>query len=194
MDRKAIQEQRKRGYFIDAAKKIIREEGMENLTVKKVADLAGFAPGTLYNYFSDINELLYVCAGDLWKECRDYVLEKAHDIKDIKKRIIGFSIAYSEFFINNPNVFELMFLRNFEELLKTAPAAPEVALLLNKTLYEAAENGLIPAEKINLIDNLIGSSIHGVLLFYLKKRTGANESEILHLIESQVDYVLEISK
>ena len=33
-----------------------------------MADLAGFAPGTLYNYFADLNTLLSYCV------CKEYVL------------------------------------------------------------------------------------------------------------------------
>ncbi|MFW6264660.1 MAG: TetR/AcrR family transcriptional regulator [Bacillota bacterium] len=190
LDRKAIQEQRKRGYFIEAAKKIIREEGVEKLTVKKVADLAGFAPGTLYNYFADINELLYFCAGDFWEECRDNVFAKEDKSKDLKRSISEFSKAYTEYFINNPNIFELMFLKDFNEFIKEAPEPPEVAIQLHNILKKGAKEGLILEDKLEVIEELIGNSIHGLLLFYIKKRSNASKEEILKLIEEEIDFLL----
>ena len=53
MDKKEIQRQRMMKYFIEAGKQIILEEGVKNVTVRKVADLAGYSYATLYNYFED---------------------------------------------------------------------------------------------------------------------------------------------
>ncbi|MEJ6951580.1 TetR/AcrR family transcriptional regulator [Natronospora cellulosivora (SeqCode)] len=193
MDRKSIQEQRKRGYFIEAAKKLIQEEGVDNITVKKIADLAGFAPATLYNYFSDIDELFYVCAYDFWDECMIFVQTRAKD-KKLENKIVDFSKAYAEFFINNPNIFELLFLKDFEAFKKEAIKPPEVALLLQKTLITAVEEGLISEEKLFILENIIGSSIHGLLLFYIRRRTDANKEQIIQLVEEQVSYVLNSCK
>ncbi len=188
MDRKAIQEQRKKGYFIEAAKKIINEEGISNLTVKKVADLAGFASATLYNYFTDLNDLFTYCSRDYWEECKEYVVKTAVDNNGIKEKIITSSRSYCEYFINNPNAFELIFLKDFDEIPEESP---EVVLLLIKILHEGVEAGLIPEKRLKMIENLLSSSMHGVLLFFIKKRTVASKKEVLELIEEEAEYILE---
>lgn len=38
-------------YFVDATAEIIEEEGVENVTIRKVADRAGYNSATIYNYF-----------------------------------------------------------------------------------------------------------------------------------------------
>ncbi|MFW6264962.1 MAG: TetR/AcrR family transcriptional regulator [Bacillota bacterium] len=187
MDKKIIQEQRKKGYFIEAARKIIKEEGIRNLTVKKVADLAGFASGTLYNYFSDLNDLYVHCADEFWEECKDYVLAVEDNSSD-KKQIISSTRAYCEYFIDNPNVFELIFLLDFDSLPEKSP---EVVLMLIKALQDGVESGLIPEQRLKMVENLISSSIHGLLLFIIKKRTKATKSEVLALVEEEVNYILE---
>lgn len=48
------------GYFIDAANQIIENEGIESVTIRKVADIAGYNSATLYNYFNDLNHLLFL--------------------------------------------------------------------------------------------------------------------------------------
>lgn len=45
-------------YFIEATLKIIEEEGAENLTIRKVSDLADYNSATLYNFFSSPDKLL----------------------------------------------------------------------------------------------------------------------------------------
>ena len=48
---KDIQTERLLRYFLDAAKNIIKSEGLDALTVRSVADKAGYSYGTLYNYY-----------------------------------------------------------------------------------------------------------------------------------------------
>ena len=58
--RQELKEKQKRVMisFIQAAKELIRAQGVENLTVRKVAAKAGYNVATLYNYFEDMEELI----------------------------------------------------------------------------------------------------------------------------------------
>lgn len=60
--RKDIQRIRMWQYFIDAATEVIEEEGMENVTIRKVADLAGYTSSTAYNYFEDLSHMKFFAA------------------------------------------------------------------------------------------------------------------------------------
>ena len=53
MERKKIQEERIRGYFIQATKEILKGEGLSALSVRNIADRAGYSYATLYNYFKE---------------------------------------------------------------------------------------------------------------------------------------------
>ncbi len=43
---------------IQAATNVLEDEGGENLTARRIAKAIGYAPGTLYNVFADLDELL----------------------------------------------------------------------------------------------------------------------------------------
>ncbi len=58
MSRKEIQRNRTRKYFIEACEQIIASDGLEGVTLRKVADLAGYNSATLYNYFDSLEHLL----------------------------------------------------------------------------------------------------------------------------------------
>lgn len=45
-------------YFIEAAEKIMDEEGLDKVTIRKVSDLAGYNSATLYNYFTNRDHLV----------------------------------------------------------------------------------------------------------------------------------------
>lgn len=191
MDKKEIQQKRKKKYFLEGAKEIIREEGIKELTVKKVAARAGFAPGTLYNYFSDLEELFHDCALDFWEECRIYVKERTGESNSIKQEIIDFSKAYCDFFIVNPHVFELIFLQDIEYFKEVEPEAPQVAREMTKLFHEGKKNNLMTEEKRKLIENILGYSIHGMLLFHIKNRRKLTRKEFNEFIEKQIEFLLD---
>lgn len=56
--KKEIQNERKIRYFVEAVWEIEDTEGVEAVTARKVADLAGYNVATLYNYFENLNHLL----------------------------------------------------------------------------------------------------------------------------------------
>lgn len=51
LDKKFKQRVRMIKYFIDATIEIIEKEGYEGVTIRKVADIAGYNSATIYNYF-----------------------------------------------------------------------------------------------------------------------------------------------
>ncbi|SDH97712.1 transcriptional regulator, TetR family [Alteribacillus persepolensis] len=57
--RKEIQRKRMWGYFLNAATEVIENEGMERVTIRKIADKAGFTSSTAYNYFKDLSHLKF---------------------------------------------------------------------------------------------------------------------------------------
>ena len=53
-----IKANRVKSYFIEAAKEIIIKEGPENVSVRKIANLSGYSYGSIYNYYTELNELM----------------------------------------------------------------------------------------------------------------------------------------
>lgn len=44
-------------YFIEATEKLIEEDGLDGLSIRKIAAEAGYNSATIYNYFSDLEHL-----------------------------------------------------------------------------------------------------------------------------------------
>lgn len=79
--KKQIQKARMIHYFLDAAVQIIEEEGIEAVTIRKVADIAGYNSATLYNYFDDLQHLLFFASMTYLQE---YIDDLPHYIKYVK--------------------------------------------------------------------------------------------------------------
>lgn len=57
-NRRATQAEERRGQLIDTALALFASEGMEDATIKRLAQAAGVAPGLIYHYFPDKEALL----------------------------------------------------------------------------------------------------------------------------------------
>ena len=95
------EEKRKRimSYFINATIELMEEEGIENLSIRKVADRAGYNSATLYHYFSNLDELeLFAsikCLDEYMKETLIYRAEGRSLKQGIHLQDRGFIISYS---------------------------------------------------------------------------------------------------
>ena len=56
----------KKANILSAARTTFGEHGFQKTTVKQIADQAGLAPGTLYTYFENKEELFSAVVEDIW--------------------------------------------------------------------------------------------------------------------------------
>ncbi|MCW3489702.1 TetR/AcrR family transcriptional regulator [Dethiobacter alkaliphilus] len=194
MDKKAIQRRRMERYLIDAAKTIIRDEGVEAVTVRKVADLAGYSYTTMYNYFTDLNELLWYVAADFLDEIIE-LLENAgqrhpHDGVEALKE--GYR-AYINYFLENPTIYRFTFFAKLgEPPAKVAEkmSAPVLAQKQIEALAQCAKEGLLQLEDAPVVGGLITTFVHGLLLFYFSERMQVKENELISRMEQTIDYLI----
>lgn len=52
--------------FVECARKIIEEEGIESVTIKKLGECTDLNPATIYNYFDNVEHLLYFAKLDVF--------------------------------------------------------------------------------------------------------------------------------
>lgn len=108
LDKKELKTNRMKTYFVSAAKTIISKQGVEKLSVRNVADNAGYSYATIYNYYKDLDSLLWDVKKSFTEDLIHSLVEKEVDNQN-QDIIKGFQV-YAEFFVNNPNLFRFFFL------------------------------------------------------------------------------------
>ena len=194
MDNKEIQRQRMMGYFIEAAKVIVKEEGVKGLTARKVGDRAGYSYATIYNYFGDLKELLAYCVFDFLEDCYQYMMGFKDDGVDCVEQILLYTTAYFRYFAQNSDMFQLIFLED----LGTVPQAlmkndkqPSAGYLLRENLRQCAKEGYIAEENVDILHGLIGASIHGKLLFFVKRRNMEGLEDVVGIVKREVEFLIK---
>ena len=108
------------GYFITAADEIIENQGMEKATIRNIAKKAGYNSATIYNYFNDLEHLIFftkishleVYKARLYNEIEDD-LEPLEELKKV------FRIFAEETFKNPNDFYDLFFSKYSLELNET---------------------------------------------------------------------------
>ncbi|AMA64562.1 MAG: TetR/AcrR family transcriptional regulator [Kurthia gibsonii] len=115
MNKKEIQMSRMWKYFVDATADIIQEEGLEHVTIRKVADRAGYNSATIYNYFSEMSHLIFFAS---MKFLKDYTEEVAQYIQKGKDPIEQYLLAWECFCrhsFKQPQIFHAVFIMDLTD-------------------------------------------------------------------------------
>lgn len=102
-------------YFIDATEELIKEEGIQQVTIRSVAEKAGYNSATIYNYFSEFSHLLFFASFKFLKPYLTHVTKEMKKQDDpIQKYLIAWE-CYSEYSFKNPDIFNAVFLMDLGE-------------------------------------------------------------------------------
>lgn len=208
MGRKEIQLTRMWEYFVDATAKIIEEQGIENVTIRKIADLAGFTSSTIYNYFEELSHLVFFASmrftQEYSKELSDYM---AKGQNSIEKWLLSWE-CFCKHSFNNPQVYHAVFIADLgtkpEELLKhyfevfqndLTGLSEEIKPLIlehnlskrSRTVLEkAVQEGYIDNEDIEEISDMTILIWKGMLTTMLNNRRDYNPDEA---VEKTMKYI-----
>lgn len=196
MERKEIQEQRMRGYFIDATREMLKGEGLKSVNVRAVAERAGYSYATLYNYFKDIKELIFICVKDFQEEAQAFVMEREVQTGDSRDQILAKSMAMLEYFVQYPGIFELFYLEKMNSITGKHPTAElifdfPVQLTLEDWKIAIEQKYYSKEEADRKLKNL-QFLLPGLLLMYLNRMHPGTYREFIGEARLQLRFLLGI--
>ena len=175
-ERKARQKEELKALILKAARKLFVEKGIEQTTIRNIADSIDYSIGTVYVYFRDKNEILHAlhtqCFVDLGGQ-----LKVLLNVKDPMERLKAMGKVYINYGLDNPDMYDLMFtLKAPMEFLETiqkdewdeGKASFDV---LRATVKQCMDAGHFKGHKLEPFCFLIWSCIHGMCSLEIGSRT-----------------------
>jgi len=146
-----------------AARRIVEADGLHDLTARRVADAIGYSPGTLYNVFTGLDDLVLRLNGgtfDMLSECLDALPPNDLPEADLK----ALAAAYIGFIDGHPNLWSAIMEHSLPKE-QTPPAWYQAKI---DDLMERIETALAPlfddvtaaAKKESA--RILWSSLHGI--------------------------------
>ena len=162
--------------FLSSTREIIEQEGVGELSIRRISHKAGFNSATLYLYFEDVDELITLaCMGYLEKFCRQasQAISKLNDPCEIYRRVWEIfcreaftkpKIFYRLYFYPHSSSLEHTVKRYYEIYPDQLPpcATPIQSMLVHggllernwPLLQEAARVLRIPEDQAQIINHL----------------------------------------
>ncbi len=198
-------------YFIDAAAKIIEEEGIQSITIRKVADIAGYNSATLYNYFKNLDHLIFFAAMRYVKEYSLNLHRFIENSENALERHLATWNCFCHYSFNKPEIYYAIFfakldnpLENYvEEYYKLFPEdlgkqPKDISTMLLKhdiydrstTLLEGCvDEGFIKEDDKDDINEMILLVYQGILQKIINKKINYSDA-----IDKTMKYITQIIK
>jgi AcrR family transcriptional regulator len=159
-----------------AARRLLDRGGLEAVTMRRVAEVVGITPMAVYRHYPDRAGLLNALANRGFEELAGRLATKRLSA-GIETRLTKMTDVYLEHALENPRLFELMFLKPREGArryprdfrLGNSPTAS----LLEKVIREGMESGYLRKDDTWEITFEMGALSHGLITLYLGGRIAA---------------------
>ena len=98
-----------RGRILDSALAIIIEDGFDHLSIRKIAARLGITATTIYNYYTNKDELNLMIRIRGFQKLHDLLVQHANAFEKVEDRLAAMVKAYITFGLANPSYYDLMF-------------------------------------------------------------------------------------
>jgi AcrR family transcriptional regulator len=97
-----------RELILEASTDLIKEHGLAGLSAREIARRINYSPGTLYNSFDNLDDLVLTIEGRLLDSLME-ALAALPEEKDAKQRVHLLANRYLKFASDNPKLWNLLF-------------------------------------------------------------------------------------
>lgn len=174
--------------LIKAALRILRRNGIEGLTLRGVARVAGVSQAAPYKHFTDKSALLAAVAAAGFAELQARFEQVSSDTKNARHRLHRFGQAYVLFALDEPALFRLMFSAALGRLKHQHPDLIVAGARPYETMRKAVEiilpeAGVAQAE-VDAACAAAWSLVHGLSMLLIDRRIDVTSDAAAGLIEA----------
>jgi AcrR family transcriptional regulator len=195
-ERKEREREEKKELILKAAKEIIKEGGIDNLSIRKIASKIEYSPAIIYHYFKDKDEIVNYYIGEEYRKIVGALSGLQEQEGEPEKRFKSSLINYIELALKMPEAYKSVMFNDsdfvlqhtsvlFEGASKERPTMKILCKFLKESYFEGFEDSFI-----ELTAQVIWSSIFGLVSrLIIDKKVGENHKH--KLIEYHVDFIIK---
>lgn len=160
--------------ILDAARELFVRDGIDAVTMRRIAERIEYTPTAIYHHFRDKHALLMeLCYTDFRSLARAF--QQIGRIEDPVERIRRIGLAYVEFALEHPSAYRFMFMTTLpveaRPEVHTGDPEEDAYAFLTQSVAEAMAAGRFRPELTNVEQTaqILWTSVHGLVSLYLAK-------------------------
>lgn len=152
-----------RGLILQAATELIERDGLAGLSAREIARRIGYSPGTLYNVFDNLDDLVLTIEARLLDRLAAR-LEVMPQSASAEERVLELALTYLTFTHENPKLWNLL----FEHHMPTGKPVPSWYQSKLDGLLIRIEEALTPLvgssdpNELKRAARVLWSGVHGI--------------------------------
>jgi AcrR family transcriptional regulator len=167
------------GKIAVASRRLLDKEGTEAVTMRRVAKAVGITPMAIYRHYPDRAALLNSLADEGFEELVARLAGKRFS-GGVEERLTKMGEIYLEHALENPRLFELMFLKRREGARRyprdfKADRSPTANLMV-EVIQEGMASGYFRDDDPWEIVFEMGALSHGLIMLYLGGRMAVSRT------------------
>ena len=194
-ERKAREKETLRQEILDAARDLFVREGIQNVSMRRIADHIEYSPGTIYLYFKDKSEIVRTLCDETFFKLDQRLRAIKDDTGDPLSSLRRGLRTYIEFGLQNPHHYLVTFV-----LPRGLPGDSELhePIVTGKSCFEnlrgivrmCIEQGLFRLHDVEEASQVLWAGIHGITSLLIT-RQDFPFIEQTRLVERLLDVLVE---
>lgn len=198
-NRKERQKEELRSKILEVAKELFIERGLEETSIRNIAERIEYSPTTIYLYFKDKDDIFYALHQEGFILLNQY-LRVLQNVEDPFERLKAINRAYIDFALENKEFYDLMFIsrspmnalsRDDEKWVEGNKAFGA----LIGTVTECIQKGYFKGMDPEILSFTCWSMVHGICALEVRGRCSviseANQENLSHKSAAMVIEMLE---
>lgn len=176
--------------ILDSARRIVEEDGLSGLTARRVASSIGYAPGTIYNLFSNLDDLILHLRGSVLDQL--YASMSSIPIEGKSEKILlVIAKNYIKFVSNHSNLWDLVIQHKLPPDAQVPNWYREKSARLLNLVESAIAEFFSPGQEEQRLHHarVLWASLYGICSLHLADKLAKTDSVELMTESLIVKYV-----
>ncbi len=173
--------------ILEAAQGIIEREGLVGLSAREIARLIGYSPGTLYNIFENLDDVLLTLQTQMVGSLVE-VMKAVPAGPTPEKTIDAMARAYLDFALENKRMWNLLFTHYLPDGVQLPAALRDNVNTISSMVSEILAPMLANASQseIEIAAKTLWAGIHGITAIAVTDKGPSLNSATAHVFVKQL--------
>jgi AcrR family transcriptional regulator len=180
--------------IIQVAKRIVKKEGFDGLSIRKIANKVGYSPGNIYQYFKNKDHIIEEMISDTYLSLLEILKKDYKNFDNVSDEITYKYRKYIDFALDNSVYFKIIMMNENEDILKKTSVLQKgssikqpALFFLRKYIEKGVKKKEFCVENIELTTQSLWVSVYGLIMrLIVEKNVDINNRDKL------IDYHLNL--